>query len=496
MFIFYIFLLTIIFALISFLIKEKGWEAAVLESAILLLLTAIYAFLRFSSYTGGMVSNGSLPIDRSIGISFSFGVDGLSIALLFLTTVIMFAAIYISRSENFDRRYYGLMLFTEVGLYGLLISRNFLFFYVFWETIIIPVFILIAIFGDKNKEKSSLKFFVYTQIGSVFLLLSIMTLFAFYGPSHGNLFTLNMSTLLNPAFITASITDKVPFWTDFLLFGFFFAFLVKMPTFPLHSWLPDAYTSSPYPVTIVLSGAISLMGGYGFFAVLMPIASVISPGIAWAVICLGLFSLVYFALTAMFQNNTKKMMSYASAASMGFISISLGVGIVSSSTSVSYTSYAGGIYQILAHGLIMGLLFSSLYLIKQRTGTDSNLSVSGLWRDLPYISAFFLAGIMASLGLPGLAGFISEASIVLSSYFVLGSIIFIVVFGMIITASYHVWVVQKTLNGPFTEKLGKLEDANYSEILILSFLFILILVLGIYPNLFFAPILNFVKGVL
>jgi NADH-quinone oxidoreductase subunit M len=267
-----------------------------------------------------------------------------------------------------------------------------------------------------------------------------------------------------------------------------------MPSFPLHSWLPDAYTSAPYPVTIVLAGAISLMGGYGFFAVLMPIASVIGAGIAWTIIGLGIFSLIYFALTAMFQTNTKKMMAYASAASMGFISISLGDGILTSGQ-VSYTAYAGGIYQILAHGLIMGLVFSSLYLIKQRAGTESNLSVSGLWRDMPYISAFFLAGIMASLGLPGLAGFIAEASIVLSSYYVIGAIIFLIIFGMIITASYHIWVVQKTLNGPFNENMGKLKDAKGTEILLLSFLFILILLLGIYPNLFFGPILSFVKGV-
>jgi NADH-quinone oxidoreductase subunit M len=494
MFILYIFILSIIFAIISFIVKKRAWEVAVIESGIILLLTAIYALIRFHSYTGGLLSQYSYGIDKSIGISFATGVSGLSIALLFLTTVIMFTAIYTAKAGKFDRRFFGLMISTEVGLYGLLISRNFIFFYVFWEAIIIPVFVLIAIYGDKMKEKASLKFFVYTQIGSVFLLLSILTLFSFYGSSHGNIFTLNMSTLLNPAFISKDITAKVPFWTDFLLFGFFFAFLVKMPSFPLHSWLPDAYTSAPYPVTIVLAGAISLMGGYGFFAVLMPIASVISSGVAWAIILLGIFSLVYFALTAMFQANTKKMMAYASAASMGFISISLGDGILSSGQ-IAYTSYAGGIYQILAHGLIMGLIFASLYLIKQKTGTDSNLTVSGLWRDMPYISAFFLAGIMGSLGLPGLAGFISEASIVLSSYYVLGAIIFLVIFGMIITASYHIWVVQKTLNGPFNENIGKVKDGKASEIVILSFLFIIILILGIYPDLFFGPILAFVKGV-
>ncbi|MCL4346030.1 MAG: NADH-quinone oxidoreductase subunit M [Candidatus Thermoplasmatota archaeon] len=493
MFILGIFLLLLLFAIISFAVREGAWKIATVESLLILVLTAIYAVLRFTSYTGGFMSVSSYPVDTSIGISFSTGVSALSMALLFLSAVVMFIAIFVSGREKFNRSFYGLMLSTEVGLFGLLISRNFLFFYVFWEAIIIPVFMLISIYGGKGKEKAALKFFVYTQIGSVFLLLSILTLFSFYGTAY-HTFTLNMGKLLNTAFITQYITGPNPFWTDFLLFGFFFSFLVKMPSFPLHSWLPDAYTSAPYPVSIVLAGAISLMGGYGFFAVLLPITAVIGSGIAWAIILLGIFSLIYFALVAMFQTDMKRMMAYASAASMGFISISLGIGILSSGN-VAYLAVTGGIFQILAHGLIMSLVFSSLYIIKNTTGSQSNLTVSGLFREMPIISTFLLAGVMASLGLPGLAGFIAEASIVLASYQVIGFIIFFIIFGMIITASYHVWMVQKSLNGPYNENLGKLKDGTKMEIAVLSFLFIIILVLGVYPSLFYHMIFMYVKGV-
>ncbi len=493
MFIIAIFLLLILFAILSFAIKESSWKIATLESLLILILTMVYGILRFTGYNGGFMSSYSYAIDTSIGISFTVGVSALSMALLFLSAVIMFIAIFVSGREKFDRSFYGLMLTTELGLYGLLISRNFLFFYVFWEAIIIPVFMLISIYGGAGKEKAALKFFVYTQIGSVFLLLSILTLFSFYGTAN-HVFTLNMSKLLDSSFIIKYISEPQPFWTDFLLFGFFFSFLVKMPSFPLHSWLPDAYTSAPYPVSIVLAGAISLMGGYGFFAVLLPIAPVIGSGIAWAIIILGIFSLVYFALVAMFQTDMKRMMAYASAASMGFISISLGIGILSTGY-IAYLAVSGGIFQILAHGLIMGLVFSSLYIIKNTSGSQSNLTLSGLFREMPIISTFFLAGIMASLGLPGLAGFIAEASIVLASYQVIGYIIFFIIFGMIITASYHVWTVQKSLNGPYNENLGKLKDGTMMEIAVLSFLFIIILILGIYPSLFYHMILVYVKGV-
>ncbi len=493
MFIVYIFILLLIMTLVSFVVKRAAHKIATVESVIILFLTAIYAYLRFYSYTGGMMSVASFPIDTSIGISFLVGVTPVSLALLFLTTVIMAMAIFVSGRESYDRRFYGLMMATEAGLYGLLISRNFLFFYVFWEAIIIPVFLLIALFGGKNREMASLKFFVYTQLGSVFLLLSILTLFSFYNTSYHQGFTLNMGKLLSTAFINSYITSAQPFWTDFILFGFFFAFLVKMPSFPLHSWLPDAYNSAPYPVTIVLSGAISLMGGYGFYAVIYPIAGAIGFMVAWIVLLLGIISLVYFGLVAMFQENMKKMMSYASAASMGFISISLGVGILSSGYN-TYTSITGGVFQILAHGLIMGLIFSSLYIIKLNTGSESTLTVRGLFREMPIVSAFFLGGLMASLGLPGLAGFIAEASIVLSSYSTIGMIIFFVIFGMIVTASYHIWAAQKSLNGPYNEFLGSIRDGTRGEIVALSLLFVLILALGIYPAIFYHMIFIYVKG--
>ncbi len=489
MFMVSIFLLLIILSISAFFVKKKSWEISMISSLIILLLVFIYALLNFwSGYDGGIISNYRLSLVPSIGINFTSGVSSLTLALLFLTTIIMPVALYTSKNGKYGSLFYGLMMLTEVGLYGLLISRNFIFFYIFWEVVIIPVFLLIAIYGGEKRESASLKFFIYTQLGSVFLLLSILTLFAFYY-SLNNVFTLNMTTLLSGQFIDGTAIPV--FWKYFVIFGFLFAFLVKMPSFPLHSWLPDAYNSAPYPVTVILAGGLSLMGGYGFFAILLPLASIIPSSVSWIIISLGIISLVYFALVAMMQNNLKKMLAFASAASMGFVNISFGVGIMETG-SYGIQELTGGIYQILAHGLIIALLFATLFAIKSKTGKENIHSLGGIHREVPILSSIFLGGLLASLGLPGFAGFISEFSVVAASYAILGPLIFLVIFGMIITASYHVWAAQRALYGPYNETLGSIKDIGRHDIMVLGSLLILIFVLGVYPNLIFGAISKYV----
>ncbi len=489
MFMVSIFLLLIILSISAFFVKKKSWEISMISSLIILLLVFIYALLNFwSGYDGGIISNYRLSLVPSIGINFTSGVSSLTLALLFLTTIIMPVALYTSKNGKYGSLFYGLMMLTEVGLFGLLISRNFIFFYIFWEVVIIPVFLLIAIYGGEKRESASLKFFIYTQLGSVFLLLSILTLFAFYY-SLNNVFTLNMTTLLSGQFIDGTAIPV--FWKYFVIFGFLFAFLVKMPSFPLHSWLPDAYNSAPYPVTVILAGGLSLMGGYGFFAILLPLASIIPSSVSWIIISLGIISLVYFALVAMMQNNLKKMLAFASAASMGFVNISFGVGIMETG-SYGIQELTGGIYQILAHGLIIALLFATLFAIKSKTGKENIHSLGGIHREVPILSSIFLGGLLASLGLPGFAGFISEFSVVAASYAILGPLIFLVIFGMIITASYHVWAAQRALYGPYNETLGSIKDIGRHDIMVLGSLLILIFVLGIYPNLIFGAISKYV----
>lgn len=484
--------------LLSFITFFTGRFASIfskISSAAIMVLTIAFAILAFpAGSSGGLVSTSTYAFSPELGIYFSIGVDGLTISLLVLSSIVSLVALLIANRKEYNASFYGLMMLTESGLFGILLSRNFLFFYVFWEVVLIPMYFIIGRYGGERKDTVSLKFFVYTHIGSVFILLSVLTLLSFYYDfSSPHVFTLQMSALLNPAFINNSAYLPI-FWKDFVLFGFLLGFLVKLPSFPLHSWLPDSYTTAPYPGTVMLAGGLSVMGGYGLFGILLPIHSTIAPIVLWGLIALGIVSLLYFAFTAMFQMNVKRMMAYASASAMGFVIIAFAAGILDSTVSIKSIELSGGIFQIVAHGIIMALVFSAVYFISEKTGKENIYQMGGIHREMPWLSSFLLAGLLASLGLPGLAGFIGEFSIIAGVFQTLGWLIFLLILGMIITASYHIWTAQRTLYGPYNETLGKVSDASRKEIAILASVTLVIFILGVYPNLVFGVVSAYVGG--
>ncbi|BAB60271.1 NADH dehydrogenase I chain K [Thermoplasma volcanium GSS1] len=476
----------IIFGIISYFTGKHAKEVSAVLSGILLLEIIAYSIMRFSSYSGGFISRYSVVISSSLGLSFSIAVSGLTDALLILSAVVILIAVLIT-DRNYGSAFFGLEMTVLAGLIGLLISRDFLFFYIFWEVVLIPVYFMIGRYGIGNKNSISLKFFVYTHIGSVFILLSIFTL---YSQSY--------VYLASPTFEIGPLMSILPklslFYKGFVIFGFLFGFLVKMPSFPIHSWLPDSYYSAPYPGSVILAGAISMMGGYGLFGIMIESYKALDVYVLYLLIALGIISLIYFALTAMFQRNIKKMMAFASASAMGFVTISFAASILETSGidySVRALEAAGGMFQIVAHGLIMSLVFSALYYISRNTKTDSVYGLGGIYREAPKLASLTLVGLLASLGLPGFAGFIGEFSIVVGVFQTVSWYIFLIIFGMIITASYHIWTAQRSLYGPYNENLGFIRDINSGEFMILIFLVLVIFVLGIYPNLIFANLVNY-----
>lgn len=486
-----IFLLTILGAAFSFAVKGRRREYAVYASGFFLALTLIYSLIRFhSGYTGGIISQETFNLASSIGIVFSTGVSGFSDTLIILSAIVIFLSVIITENGKYGESLYSYILITEVGLFGVLLSRDFLFFYIFWEVVLIPVYFIVAQYGGRNKDSVSLKFFVYTHIGSVFLLLAIFTVYTFHYEATG-VFTFEMSQLMVNTYIS-----KIPaFWMYFALFGFLLAFLVKMPSFPVHSWLPDTYDAAPYPGTVILAGGLSIMGGYGLFGILMPIYRSMGTGIMDLLMALGIISLIYFSLSAMMQQSLKRMMAFASAAAMGFVTLSFGAGLVESGYQASL-ELAGGMFQIVAHGLIMALIFSTLYYIHRSTGHDATHSLGGIFREAPILSSFLLAGLLASLGLPGLAGFIGEFSIVVGVFGAIGWFIMAVIFAMIITASYHIWAAQKSLYGPYNERLGAIRDADGPTTAKLMGMLIVIFVLGVVPNLIYGLLLTYAGGII
>lgn len=483
----------ILAAIASFTIGEHRDKFTVTVTAVFLLLTIVYSVLRFSSGygSGGFRSVEVFGIAPAIGISFSVGVSGFSDSLLILSAIVIFIASYIAWNREHSSNIQSYILLTEVGLFGILISRDFLFFYIFWEVVLIPVYFIVAQYGGRNKDHVSLKFFVYTHIGSVFLLLSIFTVYAYHYTDTG-VFTFEIGTLMQTKYI-----EMIPsFLRDFAFFGFLFAFLVKMPSFPVHSWLPDTYETSPYPGTVILAGGLSLMGGYGLFGILFPVYSAMGTLVLQTLVALGIISLLYFSFTALIQKNLKRMMAFASAGAMGFVTLSFGAGLLEGGSYEARLELAGGMFQIVAHGLIMAMVFTALYFIKQSTGKETTYGLGGIYREAPVLSTFLLAGLLASLGLPGLAGFIGEFSILVGLFGAIGWIILLVILAMIVTASYHIWAAQRALYGPYNENLGKISDISLSRFAILFGTFAAIFVLGVLPNLIYGILVSYAGGII
>lgn len=486
-----IFLLTIIGAAASFAVSGKRRSYALGASALFLVLTVAYSILRFhTGYTGGIISTETFNLAPSLGIVFSTGVSGFSDALLILSSIVVFLSLLITENGKYGESLYSYILIAESGLFGILLSRDFLFFYIFWEVVLIPVYFMIAQYGGRDKDRISLKFFVYTHIGSVFLLLSIFTVYTFHYESTG-VFTFEIGQLM-----VNNYFSQIPlFWKGFAIFGFLIAFLVKMPSFPVHSWLPDTYDSAPYPATVILAGGLSIMGGYGLFGILMPIYTSLGTTTMYILMALGIISLVYFSLAAMMQQSLKRMMAFASAGAMGFVTLSFGAGLIETGYQANL-ELAGGMFQIVAHGLIMAMIFSTLYYIYRSTGHEAIHSLGGIFREAPILSSFFLAGLLASLGLPGLAGFIGEFSILVGVFGAIGWLILVVVFAMIITASYHIWAAQRSLYGPYNENLGAITDAGRNTTIKLLGILVVIFVLGVVPNLIYGILLTYIGGIL
>lgn len=482
-----IFLWIFVTALVAFLLNKGYAQFTRIASLITLIATIIYSIMTFASgYSGSFASTESYTLSSDAGIYFSIGVSGFADTLLILTAIIIAASAYIS-DKKYGKNLFVLILLTEAGMFGLLISRNFLFFYAFWELVLIPVYFIIGNFGGARKDTVALKFFVYTHIGSVFMLISIFVLYSYYYTYYG-IFTLEIGPLVAAMQVPAFVASIPVISQGLILFGFLLSFMVKLPSFPLHAWLPDTYDEAPFPGTIILAGALSAMGGFGMFGIMYPFAYLIGSTGATILVALGLISVSYFALTAMFQQSMKRMMAYASAASMGFVTIAFASSLMDVGRENSLISASGGMFQIATHGIIMLLIFASIFYIGQKAGSVRIPSLGGLYREAPKVSTLLLGGLLASLGLPGLAGFIGEFSILVGSFQFIGYWIFLLIFGMLITASYHIWAAQRALYGPYNEDLGAIHDVSRGEFTMLILVFISILVLGVFPVLFYGPI--------
>jgi proton-translocating NADH-quinone oxidoreductase chain M len=409
------------------------------------------------------------------GIGYALGIDGLSMPMVLLTTVLTSLTLMMSFDEhNNSKTYLALMLLMETGLIGVFISLDFFLFYLFWELTLIPMFFLIMEWGGPRRRYASLKFFIYTHIASLIMLIAIISM-VFVAEAQLGYYTFNI----------LEITSEVAFAKGFQMVIFpmlFLGFAVKMPIVPLHTWLPDAHVEAPTGGSVILAGVMLKMGCYGLIRIgftMMPEA-VVSFALPMAV--LGVISMVYGAFLALAQDDLKKMIAYSSVSHMGSVLLGLAV--------LNEYGFDGAMFQMFAHGIISAMMFMACGILQHSVGTRKISQLGGVASRLPILAAFTVFSFLASLGLPGLAGFIPELNVFLGAFEAMPAVALVAMVSMIITAAYYLWALQRAYFGKYNQKLEKANphDVRWFQAVPLGVLVVLILVFGVYPS----PIMNMI----
>lgn len=421
---------------------------------------------------------------EQLGISYTVALDGISAPMVWLTTLLCFLAIVFSWDvEKRTAPYMGLMLILEVGVLGVFMALDYFLFYVFWEIVLIPMYFLIAIWGGPRRDYASIKFFIYTHVASLFMLLGIFALYFEAAPALGY-YTFDMQAI-------ATVSWEFPIMFQTLVFGLlFFGFIVKMPMVPFHTWLPDAHVEAPTAGSVLLAGLLLKMGAYGIIRIAMPtlpgawnlsagaLENSWFPGLSdWQIVMmvLGIVSMLYGAVMCLAQKDIKKMVAYSSISHMG--------GVLLAFSTLTEIGLAAGVFMMFAHGLITAVLFMMAGVIQHKTGTRMIPRLGGLASKIPVASTFIMIGFMASLGLPGLVGFIAEFSIFMSTFNAFNWLILVPIISVALTAAYYIWAMQRVLFGPVTNDIDieHLHDVNWYEAGPLAALVGFIVLFGIWP---------------
>jgi NADH-quinone oxidoreductase subunit M len=420
---------------------------------------------------------------QAINVKYHVGIDGLSMPLVWLTTLLTTLSLYYSARTIHERarEFFFMFLLLEAGMIGVFVSLDFFLFYVFWELGLVPMYFLIAIWGHAEDRPlySSIKFFLYTLAGSVFMLLAIIAMY------------INTSSATTPGtFDIIELAARRPFANDFVFaslafWGIFLAFAIKVPLFPFHTWLPDAHTAAPTAGSVILAGILLKLGTYGFVRVLVPIFPQVFQANATIIAILAAISIVYGALAAMAQTDFKRLIAYSSVNHMGYVILGIAAAVAAGNASLTDRAIAlnGATLQMFNHGVITGALFFIVGMLYERTHTRAFSEFGGLGAKIPVYGAILMTATFASLGLPGLAGFISEFMVFRGAFATLTIIASISVLGIVFGAAMLLWkVIQKVLLGAFNEKWSGLKDMERYEVITLAPLLFLMVLVGVYPS--------------
>jgi NADH-quinone oxidoreductase subunit M len=402
------------------------------------------------------------------GISYFLGVDGISLLLVLLTTLVTVICILASWTDIKVKlkAYMVLFLFLETASLGVFMAMDLFLFYIFWEAVLIPMVFIIGVWGGRRRLYSAVKFFLFTFLGSLFMLLGVLILYFSHGKLTG-VYTFDATVLFqNP------VVPAVQFW---VFIAFFLGFAVKVPMFPLHTWLPDAHTEAPTAGSIVLAAVLLKLGAYGFIRFSLPLLPNASMYFSPLMIALALFAIIYGAYVTIAQKDMKKLVAYSSVSHMGFIMLGIFV--------LNIEGLKGGLIQMINHGISTGALFLLVGLIYERTHSRMIGDYKGLFKVLPVYGTFFLIIILSSMGMPVTNGFIGEILILIGAFKANWFYSVPAVIGVLLGAVYLLWLFQRVFLGDFVyHGKEKLKDLGFREIITVVPLILLVFWIGLYPR--------------
>ena len=430
----------------------------------------------------------TLPWIKSFHINYSLGVDGISLPMILLTSVLFFICIFSSWTiGKYVKSYFALLLLLEASVFGVFLALDFFLFYVFWEVMLLPMFFLIGIWGGENREYAAIKFFLYTFFGSILMLVGIVALYYVSGQGADSF---NILALSGGKWRDLTVTLfgwDLPF-NDLFFWALFIGFAIKVPIFPFHTWLPHAHVQAPTAVSVILAGVLLKMGTYGFLRIAYPIFPEASVYYSTAIAILGTINVLYGAFCAMAQTDVKKLIAYSSVSHMGFVMLGL--------AAMTVQGMNGAVLQMFNHGTSTAMMFLLVGIIYERSHhrwivkPDGSLGYGGIYTALPKFTIIFIIGMFASMGLPGLSGFISEALIFLGIYNRFTTLTVLSVIGLLLGAAYLLWMFKRMFFGEPSESVKSYSDVNAREIAYMTPLCVAVILFGIYPS----PLLDMMKS--
>ncbi len=439
-------------------------------------------FGEFKIGTAAMQFVERAPWISTIHSEYYIGVDGISMPLILLTTFTT-VLIVIASWTNVQKRvaqYFAAFLILEGLMIGVFAALDAALFYVFWEAMLIPMFIIIGVWGGPRRVYATIKFFLYTFIGSVLMLVALIYLY------------LKSGTYELAAFQRMPLTLNEQ---TFIFLAFLAAFAVKVPMWPVHTWLPDAHVEAPTGGSVVLAAIMLKMGGYGFLRFSLPIAPDASRHFDWLIIALSLIAVLYIAFVALAQRDMKKLIAYSSIAHMGFVTLGMFIGfqIVAHTgrTSGIELGLDGAVVQMLSHGLVSGAMFLCVGVMYDRVHSREISAYGGVINTMPKFAAFMVLFALANAGLPGTSGFIGEFMVILASFRANVWYAFLAATILVLGAAYTLWLIKRVIYGPVAnDNVAALKDLNGREFLVLGALAAAVLLVGIWP----APLLDAMRA--